>query len=250
LVVQEKSQLTAQAPCILQTVVESLSTTLLRDGLSKIIKPYAYGVGMARFLTVLFFILPTLVKAADVKPAAVPQKFLAKIVYGSVYSDNQKITKNLPLSPGTLVESKDDKAFLQIQSESLKFALKGMFQFQIPEENKNSEWIARLMNGQMRVYKTKGVNDLRVTTPAAVTGVRGTDFFISYLPLLGETEVICFESKIDFSTLAGKSLQHIKASQWGGHGGRFGSTINTPITLLPAVLEHFDKNLAFQETNE
>lgn len=81
---------------------------------------------------------------------------------------------------------------------------------------------------------------LEVHTSNAVIGVRGTDFYVTYLPLLGETEIICFTGEIDFKN-SKKSEDHkrVPSGHWGGLGGRFGSEIGNLIELSPEILNHF-----------
>lgn len=97
--------------------------------------------------------------------------------------------------------------------------------------------IARWVSGKL-LKKGSGI-----ATPQTVMGVRGTDFFVNVNPLLGESEIICFDGEVDFTNYSNKTdTKLIKKNQWGGLGGRFGAKIG-PVLDLPAnVITHF-KNL-------
>ncbi|MEW6057284.1 MAG: FecR domain-containing protein [Bdellovibrionota bacterium] len=109
--------------------------------------------------------------------------------------------------------------------------------------------VLELLQGKLRmlVKSAKGstptTTRIVLRTPNTVMGVRGTDFFASFEPLLGESEVICFENEIDFVTRDGSSSQRVRAGQWGGFGGRFGQAISLPMSLPPKVLGHFKASL-------
>ena len=84
----------------------------------------------------------------------------------------------------------------------------------------------------------------RVLTPNAVAAVRGTDYFVSYLGLLGETEIVNFDGTVRFQNRAKpKDERVVPTGHWGGLGGRFGGTI-APLIKLPAnVLSVFSQGL-------
>lgn len=85
---------------------------------------------------------------------------------------------------------------------------------------------------------------LGVRTNNSVMGVRGTDFFTSYNPLLGETEVICFEGNIEMQNAIDESdKKSISKNQWGGMGGRFGKKLSDVLTLSPELIKTFDSAL-------
>ena len=91
---------------------------------------------------------------------------------------------------------------------------------------------------------------LVVRTPGVSLGVRGTDFYASYGSLLGESEIICFESAqgVEFASVKPKEGRlFVRSGQWGGHGGRFGQKLAKPMTLPTSVLEHFSQSLPVQD---
>ena len=69
--------------------------------------------------------------------------------------------------------------------------------------------------------------------------VRGTDFMASYDPLLGESEIVSFSDAVDFRKTISRVGITVKAGQWGGFGGRFGSAIKPPMTLSKEILDSF-----------
>lgn len=93
------------------------------------------------------------------------------------------------------------------------------------------------------LIKTKGkkLNDFRplVKTPSVTMGVRGTEFMASHTTLLGESEIVTFESDVQLSENSGGKKQIISQGHWGGKGGRFGETLVKPIKLPDHVLGYF-----------
>jgi FecR protein len=96
--------------------------------------------------------------------------------------------------------------------------------------------IARWISGTV---KGKGVK-----TSNAVMGIRGTDIFVSYNPLFGETEIICFDGSIQMTNaIDEKDSTHISKNQWGGIGGRFGNKISNVLSLSSEVLSSIEATL-------
>jgi hypothetical protein len=161
---------------------------------------------------------------------------------------NKKLQSGDILMVGTLVAGNDSESVLQLQWNDNKVLLNGKFKIKIESLNKKSEPnILNLVYGNLRALISKDTpqKDFKVKTPAAVVGVRGTDFMVSFNDLLKETEVICFESKIDFRDSAtNKKPTVVTKGQWGGSGGRFGA-IKHPIDLPENVLQHFRDALKF-----
>lgn len=110
----------------------------------------------------------------------------------------------------------------------------------IPELNL-LQGAARWITGTSQVKKGGGIQ-----TKNAALGIRGTNFFVSYNPLLGETEVICFDGTVEMSAKLVKSESKlINKNQWGGVGGRFGEELSKVLTLSPELMNQF--NLALPE---
>lgn len=99
-----------------------------------------------------------------------------------------------------------------------------------------SKGVARWITGDKK--------GLGVRTSNAVMGIRGTDFFTSYNPALGETEIICFDGKIQMTNAAETDdSKEISKNQWGGIGGRFGTKLSEVLTLSPELIQTFDSTL-------
>jgi hypothetical protein len=83
-----------------------------------------------------------------------------------------------------------------------------------------------------------------VHTKQASLGVRGTDFLLVSNPILGETEIVMFDGKVEFASKTDtQDKVEITKGQWGGLGGRFGQKITTPMNLPAEVIEHFKGQL-------
>lgn len=87
---------------------------------------------------------------------------------------------------------------------------------------------------------TKG----KIFTKRVALGVRGTDFFLKYNPLLEESEVIMFDGEVLMANLNEKTdTAIVKKGQWGGIGGRFGNKIGNILNLPAPILTTFEKSL-------
>ncbi len=148
----------------------------------------------------------------------------------------QSVKVSDTIKDGTCIQS--NKGYIVLKQNSNIIMAKGSFVVNVSDKK------PVITTGKVR-FKLKQVKDFRLTTRNAVAGVRGTDFFVSYNPDLGETEVICFESKITLSDLDGTNLKEIPAGYWGGKGGRFGASITEPIQLNSNFLNAAKRDLAF-----
>jgi len=93
-------------------------------------------------------------------------------------------------------------------------------------------------------WVTGNKKGLGVRTNNSLMGIRGTDFFTSYNPLLGETEIICFDGQIEMANAQEDSdKKMISKNQWGGIGGRFGKKLSEVLTLSPELISSFDSTL-------
>ncbi|MGE0616937.1 MAG: hypothetical protein AB7P04_14995 [Bacteriovoracia bacterium] len=177
--------------------------------------------------------------------AGADMKFIS--VKGAVTTEysgkKSEVKAGSPLQFGDrIVGEAGSVAILQLPYEDV--ALQGPFDMLLQANGEVKELAEIQLNfGKLRArFKNLPANKKMkyrpVKTPVAVMGVRGTDFFASYEPGLGETETICFEHEIDFgSTTRPFPSTRVKAGQWGGLGGRFGDKIRKPMTLKPAFLE-------------
>lgn len=97
------------------------------------------------------------------------------------------------------------------------------------------------------VNKVEKNEPVVVTSKSAIMGVRGTDVLLSYNPLLKETEIITFAGKAFFRPMGTKKPTPVNQGQWGGVGGRFGSSVGEILDLPARVLKHF-KTKSSQKT--
>ena len=73
-------------------------------------------------------------------------------------------------------------------------------------------------------------------------GIRGTDFYISFNPVFGETEIVMFEGEVMMENAENTENKIVvKSGEWGGLGGRFGKILNPPLTLPTDILQSFSK---------
>jgi len=174
-------------------------------------------------------------KIMDLKGSAIVerngQKLLLKLGDGVEYRDRIR---------------GDSGTFIRLELPSQKMVLRGKFNVVLNTPATQSSFsILGIDEGQVRIKTTASSKGPQAVakTPAAVAGVRGTDLWVSYEPTLKESEVICFEHAITFVPKSGKGEVLVHAGQWGGLGGRFGKTIQPPISLPSAVLDSKKKEL-------
>ena len=133
-----------------------------------------------------------------------------------------------------LVESKTEITLGANTTSFINLAVKNV----LPEVSL-LKGMARWITGTNQIKKTGGIR-----TKNAAMGIRGTDFFVTYNPLLGETEVICFEGAIEMeSTLVSGEHKMVKKNQWGGIGGRFGENLSRILDLSPELIQSFKQVL-------
>lgn len=170
----------------------------------------------------------------------------AKVVLlkGEATFGGKALTKNSTLQ-GTGEIKVGDKSYLKLHlSESgtvIAIGANSLSKLNIsapPEKQELNliKGIARWVSGDKK--------GLGVTTPNGSMGVRGTDFFTSYNPLLGETELICFDGIVEMTNLKDpQDSKLVKMNQWGGIGGRFGNKLSQILDLTPELIKMFDANL-------
>lgn len=97
--------------------------------------------------------------------------------------------------------------------------------------------VARWVSGQNK--KAGG----GVRTKNTTMGIRGTDFVAIYNPIFGESELACFDGRIQLANTQNSSdLRMVGKNQWGGLGGRYGKKIAEPISLTEDAVMNL-KNL-------
>ena len=199
---------------------------------------------MYRFFTSFFVIIcSTIVAQANYKVLK---------VRGVVKSGSAKISKGQTLETGQTIESASPISYVLLSKKGLRVAFSGKFKAELTEEvsKKKSDSPSStisLIYGSIRAKvaprKTKKTS-FRVKTKAAVSGVRGTDFTVTHVDVLNESQIVCFEGLVDFSKPDLKKVQPIKGGQWGGVGGRFGAEIKKPLDLPQEALDFFKEQIA------
>jgi hypothetical protein len=158
-------------------------------------------------------------------------------IKGKTEKNKQRLIKaEDTIKEGTCLTSSDGQ--IVIKKKGFIMSAKAPFSLNVSSQK---PYIA---HGKAR-FNLEKINDFKLQTRNAVVGVRGTDFFASYQPDLGETEVICFSSQISLSDLDGANQKVIPAGFWGGKGGRFGINITDPIKLEKNFLSSVKNDLAF-----
>lgn len=160
-----------------------------------------------------------------------------------------KLARKSQVGWGDVIESAEPGTYLRIKIDDTVIATKGKFKIKLEQPKPQNPRTLNLIYGAVRasvasekIEKPK----FMIKTKTAVAGVRGTDFYLSYLPLLDETEIIGFDGLVSFASTDGKTEQMVNKGQWGGLGGRFGSKINKPLDLPKNVLDHFSGELPIQ----
>jgi hypothetical protein len=162
---------------------------------------------------------------------------------GNVLFNGEKLSIGDVLTKNGLLEVKQ-KSYLKIKVEQyqseLTFAPGAQLKLSFKKESKKSPYT--LLSGTMR-WLTTGAKAKRkgvIKTKSAVFGVRGTDFLIIANPLLNESEIVCFDGEVVFVNKENTSdRKSILKNQWGGLGGRFGSSIGALLTLPKNIINHF-----------
>ncbi len=172
-------------------------------------------------------------------------------VKGSVQIEgqSQRVKKGDVLLSNQVLVSQDVTSRLQLNWETGRTVLSGKFKLQLKtlHQSTNQPTVLELIYGKIRL-QTRGkskAEPLKIITPVAVAGVRGTDFMVSHDELLGESEIICFESEVDFKDGKSNKSVIVGAGQWGGVGLRFGE-LRDPLTLPPKILSAIDKSIPYE----
>ncbi len=166
---------------------------------------------------------------------------------GEVSFNGSTIEKNAKLTlPGTLKTGKDGVVKVEISSWRTNVALApgGEIELKLKQESPEVNLLQGTMRWISRKVRNKLVPDDSVVTKVASIGVRGTDYLLIANPLLGETEIVVIDGKVEFkSKIESSDKASIGANQWGGLGGRFGQKIGKILTLPKNVMDYFDSVL-------
>ena len=179
-----------------------------------------------------------LVTAMLVLSSAAQADYVVSSIHGKVVTGGQQLKLAQKLPGGAEVSSSDATAKVKLTDGDQILTMRGEFRVKLA----TSQEPVTVLEGRLRakVGKTKPGFIFHMRTPVVLSGVRGTDYFLSFNPSLQESEIVCFESAVDFATTDGASKQIVKAGQWGGIGGRFGKVIAAPLNLPPAVMAKFN----------
>lgn len=166
-----------------------------------------------------------------------------------VEGQSRKIKKGDVLLSQQVLVSKDPTNKLQMNWETGRAVLSGKFKVLLKTLHQSSSEPSalNLVYGKIRL-QTRGKaqqQSIKIATPVAVAGVRGTDFMVSHDELLEESEIVCFESEVDFQESKTSKSVIVGAGQWGGVGLRFGE-IREPLTLPKNILSAIDSSVPFQ----
>ncbi len=157
---------------------------------------------------------------------------------GNILIDGKNIYPAKTLTRGTLVTQKN--SWIQLKSDTgVQFTLGPSSTMALGPQSPVLE------QGSIRQKLVKKLRQgaVIVKTKQASFGVRGTDFLVLANSLLGESEIIVFTGKVEFSNLGQKKDQIlVKGGQWGGLGGRFGAQIGKLMDLPANIINHFDQN--------
>jgi hypothetical protein len=191
------------------------------------------------YIFLLQFLLSVVVNAG---PVADVEK-----VHGSVYSESQQVVKGIAINEESKIELKDSAVvFLKLKQSQARIRVAGPGAVFIKhEKNEDSvniiQGVIRSLTNNRTTHKKDAQDPYIIKTPTAVVGVRGTDFTVSYQPLLSEVEVIVFDGTIELVSLSNsKDSKSITKGHWGGLGGRFGKKISDLMVLPQSVLDYFD----------
>lgn len=196
----------------------------------------------------LFFVLLLLQAISSVSFAQTITHLKGTVVGGKNISKLSPLSEGSKFEWGQTIASEDSSSLVRLKWDDSQLVLRGRFKIKLTKPSQQATEI-QLLYGKLRAVFNKNKDDkksFKVVTPAAVTGVRGTDFMTSFNDLLGETEVICFDGLLAFGNLKGDQQVTVKKGQWGGHGGRFRNEIGPRIDLPANILEHFSSDLPLE----
>jgi hypothetical protein len=190
--------------------------------------------------TLIIFSLIMITSLAFAAPSAEVVKLKGKVLF-----NGEQITKSTVLKENGVLEIQA-KSYLKVKVKEygniMMFAPNTKVKLNFKKSKKQKKSPYTLVSGMARwITKTKK-SKIRgaINTKTAVFGVRGTDFLIVANPLLAESEIVCFDGKVQFINKKNKKdNKRIGKNQWGGLGGRFGSSIGKVLTLPAPVINHF-----------
>lgn len=185
------------------------------------------------FLILIIFSLSLCAFAQDAAPT--PPTGLVTKLRGTVLFLGAPLKEGDTIDKVGKIETKD-KSFLQIKIEKWKNTISigpnSAMELNFSDEKKYTLEAGSCRWKSFAESESKG----KIFTKRVAMGVRGTDFYLKYSPMLGETELIMFDGEVMMENLEDKTnTALVKKGQWGGIGGRFGEKIS-PILDLPQPL--------------
>jgi hypothetical protein len=184
------------------------------------------------FILLIILILPTTL-FAEITIPTIPTAIVTKLK-GTVLFEGAALHEGELIEKIGKLETKD-QSYIQLKIGKWKNNI-SIGPNSIMETNFSDEKKYTLDSGTCR-WKSFGKSEShgKIFTKKAALGVRGTDFYLKYTPILNETELVIFDGEVMLENLNDKANSAlVKKGQWGGIGGRFGEKIS-PILDLPAT---------------
>lgn len=178
---------------------------------------------------------------------AVPTARVLKIK-GEVTLNGVSLKKGDSITSSGILKTRA-KSFVKVEiaewNNSLVLGPNGEMNLDLSDQGQNSGKQYNFVRGRVRWFTAKGQKSLGVIhTKQASVGVRGTDYLLIANSLLGETEIIVFDGKVQFQNSSDiKDSKLISKNQWGGLGGRYGQKIGEVLDLPLNVINAFSKQL-------
>jgi hypothetical protein len=179
--------------------------------------------------------------SADSKPT-IPSGLVTKL-RGTVLFSGVAIKEGDVIDKVGKIETKN-KSYLQIKINKWQNFI-SIGPNSVMELNFSDEKKYTLEAGSCR-WKAFGKSESKgkIFTKSVSMGVRGTDFYLKYSPILNETEIIMFDGEVMMENLTDKTnTALVKKGQWGGIGGRFGEKISPILDLPASIIESTEKSL-------
>lgn len=154
-----------------------------------------------------------------------------------------------PLKEGDLIDKigkieTKDKSYVKIKIEKWKNTISvgpnSSMMLNFSDEKKYTLEAGTCRWKSFAASESKG----KIFTKRVAMGVRGTDFYLKYSPILGETELIMFDGEVMMENLSDKTnTALVKKGQWGGIGGRFGEKLSPVLDVPEQLLKNVEKSL-------
>ncbi|MEO0336423.1 MAG: FecR family protein, partial [Pseudomonadota bacterium] len=170
----------------------------------------------------------------------------------------QPVKKGDSFSQGDLFELKKGAKVILKFTNGNRITLGSKTRFRVKsypsEKARTSPSLFELIYGTVRaLVKGKSESaDFRITTPAAVVGVRGTDFMVSYDPQLKESRCVTFEGVVEFANIdkAGKPSNSVRIA-----AGQISTVIEDRPPLKPKAvkkerLQKLNNSISFRKDSK